>query len=48
MTAPFNKFLKPYFRQFYAGTITLETIWTTIKLWQWYVFLVVYYLCLLE
>jgi hypothetical protein len=26
MTAPFNKFLKPYFRQFYAGTITLETI----------------------
>jgi hypothetical protein len=26
MTAPFTKFMQPYFRQLYAGTITLETI----------------------
>ena len=25
-TEPYNRFIQPYFRQLYAGTITLETI----------------------
>jgi hypothetical protein len=38
MTEPFTQFIKPYFRQHYAGEVIIETIWYHLE--HWSIFLV--------